>query len=603
MPSTSLRFGKIVATPTSSAWSQAYNAGGLFAVLALTSPDEETDHDLRTIGKTIISNFEAEFFTLEEKSLASIKQALSLSLEHIPEAVTTNVCLAYNKEDVLYIFIAGSGRVTIKRDDKLSTILNEDIRAINHPIPIHASSGKLMPKDLILLQTRAFIDLVSDEALQKAMTQETPDAIAEVLTPIVHQEERGDAAAIIVGYSEPAHEAATADEEEEQAEISTPPSHPTIIENAHTDARGEEPAGHVRASREKDAETPSITNRKRGLPHLPFPRLSHKQKVFLSVAVILFAVLAGSVIFTINRQQAQKTSAEFQSVYSSATTDYEEGQGLLGLNRDLARDEFSKAQQTILTNKNKFKPGSAEDQKLSALLTKVESELGGQDDQKSVKITGVELTDSPLLEAVNEQKAIAGAQTEDTIVLLKTDEVVLLTASTGKKATIANDEYWTQAVGVGAFGSNVYVLDTKEGVLKFVPTGNDYTKTSYFTGDANAPDLKNAVSMAIDGSVWILEKNGAVQKFTKAKKDPFALASLPSPLNNPTRIWTGEDANAIYILDHGNNRIVQAAKDGTYQAQYAASELGNATEFTVDEAKNAVFFLSSGKLYQFPLQK
>src|SRR5437762_3402886 len=88
----SLAFAKIVANPTASAWSQVYNAGSLFAVLSLALKEPDDRASLATTGKKLVNNLEAEFFTLEDKSLASIKDAISKSLEDCPEPVLLNVC-------------------------------------------------------------------------------------------------------------------------------------------------------------------------------------------------------------------------------------------------------------------------------------------------------------------------------------------------------------------------------------------------------------------------------------------------------------------------------------------------------------------------------
>ena len=76
MPLSSLRFAKIVATPTETAWSQAYNEGSVFAVLSLTKTDDIEPESLNTIGKEVLSLFRSEFFTLEDKSLPEIKRVL-----------------------------------------------------------------------------------------------------------------------------------------------------------------------------------------------------------------------------------------------------------------------------------------------------------------------------------------------------------------------------------------------------------------------------------------------------------------------------------------------------------------------------------------------
>ena len=89
MAETNLAFAKIVASPTISSWSQAYNAGKLFAVVSLekAANEEDTNGSLATLGKNILEKLEQNFFTLEKKDLVSIKSAIEESLKIIPEDV------------------------------------------------------------------------------------------------------------------------------------------------------------------------------------------------------------------------------------------------------------------------------------------------------------------------------------------------------------------------------------------------------------------------------------------------------------------------------------------------------------------------------------
>src|SRR5437762_14353465 len=105
----SLAYAKLAATPTDTAWSQVYNAGNLFACLSLTfsEPGEEDQPSLPTIGKNLLNNLEAEFFTLEDKNLTTISDAIHKSIKHVPDGITINFCLAFFKDHILYLFMLG----------------------------------------------------------------------------------------------------------------------------------------------------------------------------------------------------------------------------------------------------------------------------------------------------------------------------------------------------------------------------------------------------------------------------------------------------------------------------------------------------------------
>ena len=79
---------KIVSTPSQSSWSQAYNAGKLFAVLSLEKEIEEVPEKdyLNILGKELLETLEQEFFTLEVKDLESIKNLYRQQLKRSRKA-------------------------------------------------------------------------------------------------------------------------------------------------------------------------------------------------------------------------------------------------------------------------------------------------------------------------------------------------------------------------------------------------------------------------------------------------------------------------------------------------------------------------------------
>src|SRR5579872_5653681 len=116
-----ITFGKVVASPTANAWSQAYNAGNLFAVLSLKSTEETL---LNALGKDVIKTLEEEYFTLEEKNLDSIKQAVTKAAAKIPDDISRSLIVASVVSDILYLYLQGEGLILIKRNDAFGNLLS-----------------------------------------------------------------------------------------------------------------------------------------------------------------------------------------------------------------------------------------------------------------------------------------------------------------------------------------------------------------------------------------------------------------------------------------------------------------------------------------------
>lgn len=594
MPATNLSFAKVVATPTNSSWSQAYNAGSLFIVLSLLSEDEDVQKELPTIGKQILNNIETEFFTLTDKSFETIKQALIQALQGIAEEVQLSLSLAYSKEDMLYAFIVGGGRITLKREDTIGTILHKDQTDSRE---ILSASGYLETDDLILLQTTQFASSVPAKTITQAFEFSLPNDIAETISPHVHGQAEGGASAIIISYkgTSKSLEEAQADSDEllPESELSV----------AHPIPPLREPIQKAEESIEEEPEEkgPSLLSRIANLLPRFGPTITGRRKVALGLTVLLVGLLLVSIFVVRSTQQSSKERVLFEEIYKAAKKDYDEGEGLLSLNKPLARDDYLSAKSELDKAKGKFKPGSTEATKLAALEELVNKRLAETSDSTEAKAKEVSEDDAPeLLRVLKDSPSLlAATEDEDAVYTLSSKELSKITKASKKKETlIKNDDRWDKAVSLGIFSGNLYVLDQKD-VHKFVPTSDGFTPNSYFKSEA--PDLKTAVSIAIDSSIYILFSDGEIQKYTRGTKDSFAVSGLKKELILPASIFTSPDLSSVYILDSGSGRIVKVDKNGKFEAEYTAPLLKDAKFFTVAKDEKSAFALSSGKIYQLSL--
>jgi len=599
MPETNVTFAKIVANPTAYSWSQAYNAGKLFAVLSLERNEEnlEEKDGLNLLGKEILDNLEQEYFTLETKDLDSIKNAVLVTSKKIPEDVFCSFVICALVNNLLYAFILGKGRVDVKREEKLGTILYVEEGL---PSSVKAASGFLQNDDIIILQTKQFSDIVSTDTLAASLDSQPPSEIAETLAPKIHgnEKEQSGAAAIVLSYkgSEQTEEALEPEEKEEAGE--------KIIEPQEKEEGMPQAAVEITSSGlfSKLSNPLSLILGKLKLPKME--GFNHSKKLLLTVVVIIAVVLVASIILAVKKQNDAKTQALFSQVYPPAQKKYDEGQNLLGLNQNLAHDSFTASQKILEDGKSKFPAKSKEELQILTLLEKVNLALSSSSGINLVKAQSVDSKISSLLSVeIKNSGANYTTQDDKNIYFVNSNGVSSVAKSGGTaKVIIKPSDLPKNIGGLGIYFGNIYVLD-KDGkqINKFVQTSSGFGQANYFAGGTE-PDLASATSIAIDGSIWILFKDGTIEKFTKGKADTFSISGLDKGFSNPTRIYTTVDFDNIYVLDSGNSRIVVLDKNGSYKAQYQADILKNASDFEVLEADKKVYVLSSGKVYQIDLK-
>jgi hypothetical protein len=173
---------------------------------------------------------------------------------------------------------------------------------------------------------------------------------------------------------------------------------------------------------------------------------------------------------------------------------------------------------------------------------------------------------------------------------------------------VAASETWRYPKLVGSHSGRFYLLDSSANkIWRYDPTPDGYNSPP-FEWLQTEVDLAGVVGLAIGDSIYLLYADGAIRKFSTGEADTFDISDWDAPPSNPTSIFTRPPAETrwIYVADRGNNRIVQASKEGQFKQQFrvadaTASEsgdpLGGATDLFVDEIAGQAYLLSGRDLY------
>ncbi|MBI2028678.1 MAG: LytR C-terminal domain-containing protein [Candidatus Levybacteria bacterium] len=377
----SISFSKIVATPRLASWSQVYNAGKLFVALSIekvgnqdqTKLGEDNDlGSLNILGKSLLDKLEQEFFSTETKDLESIKHAISATFEKVKSGIIISFVCCFFREDILYTFILGKGNVLLLREGKLGKILSSSDENTDN---IASSSGLVKDNDLIVLGTDAFSEIISPDDLFSSLEKNLPSDATEQLAPKIHKTEDGRLAAIIIKYNKPKAVDQTAVISDEDQSNIQPVYNPYM-------AGGDE----LRKSLGITKSVSLFIDNYPSLFRSWIKRLSFKSNpkkiVFLIISIVITIILISSILSAIKNQNNAKANALFNEIYPQAEKKFDEGQSLLDLNRNYARDSYLSAQKILQENQEKFEKGSKEEKQIQDLLAKINNGLSQVDTVK-----------------------------------------------------------------------------------------------------------------------------------------------------------------------------------------------------------------------------
>jgi len=168
---------------------------------------------------------------------------------------------------------------------------------------------------------------------------------------------------------------------------------------------------------------------------------------------------------------------------------------------------------------------------------------------------------------------------------------------------LKSSDSWKEATAIATFGPNLYVLDAGLGnIFRYTSRDGIFTEApSRFLEKDNHDLLGQAVSLAVDGSVWALGANGQILKLANGANQPFAVSGLPQPLTKASQLYTDANEQSLYVLDTSAARVLQIGKDGRYLRQFNLGLASPASAFWPDEPGHQLYVLSSNSLYQYQL--
>ncbi len=626
-----LKTSKIVGAANQTTWSQVHvfppqpeagqplaeeklqSHGQLLAALSFKAKHEGIE--VSSFGTEIIKRLQEMYYSNEsEKVIKKVAQTMeSLAAEFLSE-VELNLVLAVVWQDFLYCGKAGGGQVYLKRGEALVKLLSEAEETT-------VVSGSLKDQDKLLIGTGQFFRIVPEETLKPIMEQTDDQQAEEALAGIVHgHETNSQTAAVLVragkqlevkAEAEPATEEVIGVKEENKWRVKWQ----TLAEKGWLWLRRFKVRGG-------------------GL------NLRKQQKSAATVALVLVLVFGVSLVLAGRKRQKTKAETRYQAVVEEVRYKYDEAKGLLSLN-PLRAKSLLKDSQALMTQ-YETESGKELSGELKDYQLKIEETLGsvqreyqlesaqewydfglvkegfkGSDweseenealvwDAVSRSLVSLNLETKAAKVVLGGDKLsggeLVGLAGERGLVVSK-DRVTVVEVKEGKVVAEVGADGWGTIQDAVGFGGNLYLLDktVKGQIWKYLGVEAGLSgKRSYLKGESY--DLSEAVSMAIDGSVWVLFSDGTIAKYVQGVKDVFVVAGLDKAFDEPVKIFTSPETESVYILDRKNTRVVVIAKNGEYKAQYVWPGIAGVKDLIVNETQKKIFLLTGEKIFTVELK-
>lgn len=145
----------------------------------------------------------------------------------------------------------------------------------------------------------------------------------------------------------------------------------------------------------------------------------------------------------------------------------------------------------------------------------------------------------------------------------------------------------------GEYGGSIYILDkTENQIFKLAAE-----QKKAWIKQAGI-DLSSAVSMSIDGNIYVLNSGGIISKFTSGKlKASFQIAGL----EKPEKIFVQAEGDKLAILDPSAKKIVITAKNGELLSRLKSDCFDDLKDVYIDSSTNGMYVLNGNKIYRVDL--
>lgn len=359
-------------------------------------------------------------------------------------------------------------------------------------------------------------------------------------------------------------------------------------------------------------------------------QIARKRQRIFQIVLVLGVVLVASVLIGIFNHTRTVRRENYEQAVSLIESKIEDATNLQNINNREAASLLKEAKKELAkldSNDEKVKSLQERIEKLLAEASRIFSvnlsefvdlsTLKGGINTTDIKISGNSLF--VLDSGTGSIYKVVSKEAEPTILLSEKEslqnfslmgsfiyaqtksELLKIDTETGTETTAASSSSdWRKLIAAATYRGNLYLLDERaKQIWKHVAAGEGLSSPSgYFASEFK----EQAVSFAVDGSVWVATKN-KVLKYFGGNKAEFSVKNQAVPFENITKVFTGEGLANLYVLDKGAGGVFVIKKDsGEYLGFYKSGDLADAESIAVNEPNKRVYVLAGEKISSFKLR-
>lgn len=367
---------------------------------------------------------------------------------------------------------------------------------------------------------------------------------------------------------------------------------------------------------------------------------NNRSKVYLIITLIIMLILTANIFLRQRRHNSQQTATSRQQITQEIMTKYQAIQiagasqqnnpaawkEILDLTakteeKNLDSDEVRKALAAARESYNRL----AKNTNLSTTEPKITFARAGKIYLKDDRLLTFNPNNNEVYQSLlagGQPQTLATVPNQDGLIkiagldeknnrllivsFLKNLRIVNLTDNKLSEVIKPEGGDFHEAAALEIYGGHLYLLATNQGkIWKYPAKDSGFGAAEQFI-EAKNSNLSQGVDLAIDGEVYVLDKNGQVNKFRRNQwVGNFKLKGLPlnkETISRPLRIYTKENIGALYILDDGARRVVKFDKEGNFLSQYTLpKKLTKLQDLAVSEATGRLFLLADDRVYEWKM--